>query len=69
MSLLLVVTIVLVLSTMLVVKHHDGGVHHDGPMAGKWRSNPIGSCANWPKPNKCAIRGNKHGWTRPDERE
>ena len=22
-----------------------------------------------PKPNKCAIRGNKRGWTRPDERE
>jgi hypothetical protein len=28
-----------------------------------------GDAALGPKPNKCVIRGNKHCWTRPDERE
>jgi hypothetical protein len=25
--------------------------------------------SNMSQPNKCATRGNKRGWTRPDERE
>jgi hypothetical protein len=34
--------------------------------------NPLSRAVNRlfrPKPNKCAMKGNKHGWTLGDERE
>ena len=47
------------------------GAPGDRAAAGQWciRLSEYPYCATRPKPNKCAIRGNKHDWTGLDARE